>query len=139
MLDLLQAIKDERGPGVAVEAEPPQFRQYPRVGGVPAIDRQLDRLAGRVVPGEPFHPPGLVRRPGNALDGDAQVGAQPAISRAEGRPSGDPATRCSPAATPHPIARLETVLTGSADPVTTAAIDASVTSDATSRCSGRLR
>src|SRR5262249_60371531 len=64
---------------------------------------------------------------------------QPVISCAEGSPSGDPAARCSAAATPQPIARLEMVLTGSADPVTTAATDASVTSDATSRCNGRLR
>ena len=31
------------------------------------------------------------------------------------------------------------MLTGSADPMTTAATDANVTSDATSRCSGRLK
>ena len=42
---------------------------------------------------------------------------QPVTSPGDGNPSGDPAARCSPAATPHPIARLETVLTGSADPV----------------------
>ncbi len=63
----------------------------------------------------------------------------PVTSPGDGNPSGDPAARCSPAATPHPTARLETVLTGSADPVITAATDASVTSAATSRCSGRLR
>ena len=64
---------------------------------------------------------------------------QSVISSAEGRPSGDPTARWSPAATPHPIARLEMVLTGSADPLMTAAIDASMTIDTTSRCSGRLR
>ena len=71
--------------------------------------------------------------------GTPRPAAQPVTSPGEGRPSGDPTARCSAAATPHPIARLETVLTGSADPVTTAAIDASVTRAPTSRCSGRLR
>jgi hypothetical protein len=61
------------------------------------------------------------------------------ISSGEGRPSGDPTARCRPAATPQPSARLEMVLTGSADPSMTAAIDAIATSSDTRRCSGRLR
>jgi len=46
VLDLKQTIKDERGPRIPVEAEPPQLRQQPGVGRVTAIDRQLDRPTG---------------------------------------------------------------------------------------------
>ena len=73
MLDLLQTIKDEGGTGIPVKAESPQFRQHPCVGGVPAINRQLDVPAYGVVPGEFLHPPDLAGCPGDALDRDIQV------------------------------------------------------------------
>ena len=57
VLDLLEAVKNQGGPGIPVEAEPPQFRQHPGVRGVTAVNRQLDRPPGVVVAGEPLHSP----------------------------------------------------------------------------------
>ena len=73
MLDLLQAIEDEGGARVPVQAEPPQFGQQPGVRCVPAVDRQLDRGTGRIMAGELLDSPHLVRGPGHARDGDFQV------------------------------------------------------------------
>ena len=44
VLDLLQAVHDESGSRIPVDGKTPQFGQHPGVGGVPAVDRQLDRL-----------------------------------------------------------------------------------------------
>jgi len=60
MLHLLQPVDDERGARVAVDAETPHLAEPLRVGGVAAVDRQLDRMALRVSAGEgrraPFLP-----------------------------------------------------------------------------------
>ena len=74
MLDLLQAVQDQGGPGVPVHTEPPQFGQQPGVGRVPAVDRQLDRAARRVTSGELLDPPDLAGRPGYGRDRDIKVG-----------------------------------------------------------------
>jgi hypothetical protein len=39
VLNLLQAVQDQGGARIPVHAEPPQFRQHPGVGCVPAVDR----------------------------------------------------------------------------------------------------
>ena len=73
MLDLLQAVHDEGGPGVPVHTEPPQLGQHPGVGRVTAVDRQLDRPARRVTAGELLDPPDLAGRPGDIGHLDVQV------------------------------------------------------------------
>src|SRR5215469_15654873 len=62
-----------------------------------------------------------------------------ATSAADGRPSGEPTTRCTAAATPQPTAMLDIAFTGSAAPPQTPASTASGTRNHTSRCTGRLR
>jgi len=61
------------------------------------------------------------------------------ISAADGRPSGEPTTRCRAAATPQPSATLETAFTGSAVPPQIEASTATVIRNHAVRCTGRLR
>jgi hypothetical protein len=60
-------------------------------------------------------------------------------SAADGRPSGEPTTRCRAAATPQPSATLETAFTGSAVPPEIEASTATVIRNHAVRCTGRLR
>ena len=62
VLHLLQPVEDERGPRVAVDAEPPDFAQPLGVGGVASVDRQLNRVALGIGAGEGGHAPFLVGR-----------------------------------------------------------------------------
>jgi hypothetical protein len=73
VLDLLQAIHDQGGPRVPVDGKSPQFGQHAGVGRVPAVDRQLDRLARRVLAGELLDAPDLAGSPGDIPDRDVQV------------------------------------------------------------------
>src|ERR1700683_3061437 len=74
VLDLLNAVEDERGPGVPVEAEAPQLGQHTGIRGVAPIHGQLDCVAVWIAPGEPLHSPDLMRGAHDVGDRDVEVG-----------------------------------------------------------------
>lgn len=73
MLHLLYPADDQGWPGVPVKAEPPELGQQPRAGGVPPVDRQLDRGASSVAADELLYPPDLMRRARHLVDRHAEL------------------------------------------------------------------
>ena len=73
VLHLLQAVEDECGPRISVDAEAPHLAQPLRVSGVAPVDRKFERPALRVRAGEGRHAPFLARHGGQPVDFDLQV------------------------------------------------------------------
>ena len=73
VLHLLQAVEDECGARVPIDAEPPHLAQPLRVSGVTPVDRQLERSAPRVRAGKGRHAPLLARHGCQPVHFDLQV------------------------------------------------------------------
>jgi hypothetical protein len=88
VLDLLQPVDHQRGPGVAVHAEPPHLVQPLRVGSIAAVHGEFQRAALLVLAGESLHAPRLVRHRGQRVHVHPEIANRVSHLGRRGQPGG---------------------------------------------------